>query len=143
MGWAGWLLAAAGASLALYAAAVGVLVAAGRGEDARALGGFVPDCVVLVRRLAGDARVPRRHKLLLALVAGYLVLPIDLVPDFVPVAGQLDDVLVVVLALRAVLRAAGPDVVAGHWPGPERSLGLLLRAVDGRLGWRRPRAGTR
>ena len=71
-------------ALAAYALAVGMLVALGRRGDARALAGFIPDCVVLVGRLAADPRVPRRAKLLLALLAGYLALPFDLVPDFIP-----------------------------------------------------------
>jgi uncharacterized membrane protein YkvA (DUF1232 family) len=59
------------------------------------------------------------------------VLPVDLVPDFVPVAGQLDDALVVGLALRAVLRAAGSDVVADRRPGPPEGLALVRRITGG------------
>ena len=62
---------------------------AGRRSDARALATFIPDCIVLVRRLMADERVPRRRELLLAALLGHLALPIDLVPDFIPVAGQL------------------------------------------------------
>ncbi len=62
----------------------------------------------------------------LGLLAAYLASPIDLVPDFIPVAGQLDDAILVALVLRGVLRAAGEEVVRGHWRGPERSLRLLL-----------------
>src|SRR6185295_14360658 len=112
---------------ALWAAFVAVLLLAGRREDARALAGFVPDCFVLVSRLARDPRVPRRRKLLLIGLAGYLALPIDLVPDFIPVAGQLDDAIVVALVLRAVLRSAGPELLCEHWRGPQRSLDVLLR----------------
>ncbi len=61
----------------------------------RALVRFVPDCLVLFRRLAADPRVPRRRKLLLAALAGYLVFPLDLIPDFLPVIGQLDDAFVI------------------------------------------------
>jgi uncharacterized membrane protein YkvA (DUF1232 family) len=80
-----------------------------------------------VRRLVGDPRVRRRHKLLLGALVGYLALPVDVVPDFIPVVGHLDDALVVVLALRAVLRGSGSELVREHWPGPERSLALVLR----------------
>ena len=104
----------------------------GRRQDARAVAGFVPDCVVLFRGLLADERVPRRSKLLLGVCVGYLALPIDLVPDFIPVAGQLDDAIVVVLALRTVLRAGGPQLLAEHWPGPLSSLNVLTRAVLGR-----------
>jgi uncharacterized membrane protein YkvA (DUF1232 family) len=114
------------AALALYAAFVLALVAAGRRTDARALAGFVPDCAVLCRRLLADPRVPRASKLALAALVAYLLSPIDLVPDFIPVAGQLDDAILLGLVLRAIVRRAGPDVVAEHWPGPEGSLRVVL-----------------
>ena len=123
--WA-WLLSALGATLALYAACVGGLVATGRRSDARALATFIPDCIVLVARLARDPRVPRRRKLLLLAVVAYLSLPFDLVPDFIPVAGQLDDALVVALALRHFVKAGGESLIRELWPGPERSLALIL-----------------
>ena len=128
------LLLVAAIVLAVYAAFVGVLVLTGRRSAARALAGLVPDCVVLFRRLLGDPRVPRRRKALLWLLLGYLVMPIDLVPDFIPVAGQLDDAIVVVLVLRAVLRSGGPELVREHWPGPDESLRLVLRAAWGSTG---------
>jgi uncharacterized membrane protein YkvA (DUF1232 family) len=93
---------------------------------------FIPDCIGLVRRLLGDPRVPRRHKLLLGAVVGYLALPFDLVPDFIPVVGHVDDVLVVVLALRVVLGGSGSDLVREHWRGPERSLAMVLRFAGAR-----------
>ena len=123
----GELLVAAAVALALYAALVVALVLAGRRTDARALAGFVPDCVVLVRRLLADPHVPRGRKLLLVALLAYLALPFDLVPDVIPVAGQLDDAIAVALVLRVVLRGAGAHVVREHWPGPERSLRAVLR----------------
>jgi uncharacterized membrane protein YkvA (DUF1232 family) len=127
-----WSLAllVAVALLAVYAAFVVVLVVLGRREDARALARFIPDCVVLVRRLLGDPAVPRSSKLLLGGLVAYLASPIDLVPDFVPVAGQLDDALVVALVLRVVLRRTGAEKLREHWPGPERSLAVLLRLAS-------------
>jgi uncharacterized membrane protein YkvA (DUF1232 family) len=122
-----WLLIAVGATLLLYASFVAALFLVGRREDARTWAGFVPDCVVLFKRLLGDPRVPRRRKLLLAVLVGYLALPFDLVPDFIPVAGQLDDALAVALVLRAVLRGSGPALVREHWPGPPASLAVMLR----------------
>jgi len=122
-----WVAIGLGACLLLWALAVAALVAAGRGADARALARFVPDCVVLFRRLLADERIPRRRKLALVALLGYLASPIDLVPDFIPVAGQLDDVLAVVLVLRFVLRSADDDLLAEHWPGPPRALALLRR----------------
>ncbi|HWT94680.1 MAG TPA: DUF1232 domain-containing protein [Solirubrobacteraceae bacterium] len=124
--WA-WAAIAAGVTLAVWAAFVLALLIAGRGPEAKALARLIPDCVVLLRRLMAEPQVPRRHKLLLGAVVAYLALPIDLVPDMIPVAGQLDDAIVVALALRAVLRAAGPGLVTQHWPGPPESRDLILR----------------
>lgn len=93
----------------------------------RALARFVPDCLVLFERLLRDRRVPRTRKLMLAGVVAYLAFPLDLVPDFIPVLGQLDDALVVALALRALARGAGVGLLAEHWPGPEASLRAVLR----------------
>jgi uncharacterized membrane protein YkvA (DUF1232 family) len=124
-----WALVAAGAVVALYVLAVTALVVLGRRVDARALAGFVPDCIVLVRRLLRDPRVPRGRKVLLGLLVGYLALPVDLVPDFIPVAGQLDDAIVVAVVLRGIVRSGGADLLGEHWPGPERSL-TLVRALS-------------
>jgi uncharacterized membrane protein YkvA (DUF1232 family) len=121
------LLIVAACILIAYAAFIVALIVAGRRRDARDVARFIPDCLVLVRRLLGDPRVPRRHKLLLGALIGYLACPIDLVPDFIPVAGQIDDLLVVVLALRVVFRASGGELLREHWPGPERSGALVLR----------------
>ncbi|MCA1697899.1 MAG: DUF1232 domain-containing protein [Actinobacteria bacterium] len=85
--------------------------------------------MVLFRRLLGDDRTPRNTKLLLVGLVAYLLMPLDVVPDFIPVVGQLDDAIVVSLVLRRLLRATGPDVVGEHWPGPPATLGVLLRAA--------------
>jgi uncharacterized membrane protein YkvA (DUF1232 family) len=103
------------------------LLALGRRDDARELARFIPDCAVLFKRLLGDERVPRRAKVALVLLIPYLALPFDLVPDFIPVAGQLDDAIVAALVLRAVLRSGGPELLREHWRGPQRSLDVLLR----------------
>jgi uncharacterized membrane protein YkvA (DUF1232 family) len=119
-------------ALCLYAALVLALIAAGRRAEARALAGFVPDCVVLFRGLLGDPRVPRGRKLLLGCLVVYLASPLDLVPDFVPGLGQLDDAVLTALGLRYVLRGAGQQLLREHWPGPDRSLVLLERLAFGR-----------
>jgi uncharacterized membrane protein YkvA (DUF1232 family) len=124
-----WLWLGAAVTIALYVVFVVTLMLAGRQEAARALAGFIPDCIVLVRRLLGDPGVPRRCKVVLGALVGYLALPFDLVPDFIPVAGQLDDAIIVALALRAILRADGPGLLREHWPGPESSLALVLRVA--------------
>jgi uncharacterized membrane protein YkvA (DUF1232 family) len=121
-----WLWTAAGL-LALYGALVLALVLAGRRGEARAVAGFVPDCAVLVKRLVADPSVSRRHKAALLLLAGYLAMPFDLVPDFIPVAGQLDDAILVAIVLRSLVRSGGGDLVKAHWPGPESSLAVVLR----------------
>jgi uncharacterized membrane protein YkvA (DUF1232 family) len=116
-----------GVLAAVYGAFVLVLVLAGRRGDAHALATFIPDCIVLVTRLAHDARVPRRRKLLLLGLVGYLALLFDLVPDFIPIAGQLDDALIVALVLRSLVRSGGSGLIRELWPGPERSLALIIR----------------
>lgn len=127
-----WLLLGLLGTLLLYAVAVLLLIALGRRSDARALAGFIPDCAVLVGRLLADPRVPRRRKALLWLLAGYLALPFDLIPDFIPVAGQLDDAIAVALVLRTVLRSGGPGLLSEHWPGPAASLEVVRRLSFGR-----------
>jgi len=124
-----WLGVAALAAITVYGAFCLALLATGRRREARAWVGLVPDCAVLCARLVRDGRVPRRHKMVLAALVGYLALPIDLVPDFVPVVGALDDAIIVAVVLRALLRGADPDLVREHWPGPEPSLDLVLRLV--------------
>jgi uncharacterized membrane protein YkvA (DUF1232 family) len=127
------IVVAALATASVYALFVAVLVLAGRGEGARAAAAFVPDCVVLFRGLLSDPRVPRRKKLVLAALIPYLLMPFDLVPDFIPVAGYLDDAVIVAFALRYVLRGSGPDLIAAHWPGGPAPLKLVLRfAAHGR-----------
>ena len=99
----------------------------GIAADARRVARIVPDCAVLMARLAREPRIARRDRAMLWLAGGYLALPFDLVPDFIPVAGQLDDAIVVCLALRHVLRGAGRPLLAEHWPGPPESLALVER----------------
>jgi uncharacterized membrane protein YkvA (DUF1232 family) len=132
------LLVGIGVALVLYALAVAALVVAGRRSDAAALARVVPDCVVLVRRLLADPRTPWPRRIVFALLLLYLLSPIDLVPDFVPVAGQLDDAILLALALRHLVRAAGPEAVQAHWPGPQRSLEVVLRLAQAQRpgGWR-------
>lgn len=88
---------------------------------------FVPELAILFARLARDPRVPWRRRLELLALAGYLASPIDVIPDFIPVVGQLDDAVLVALALRGVVRGAGPEVIGEHWPGTSRGLRRVLR----------------
>jgi uncharacterized membrane protein YkvA (DUF1232 family) len=116
-------------ALGCYLVGIAALIAAGRREDARALAGFIPDCAVLVSRLARDRRISRPRRAVLLGVLAYLAVPIDLVPDFLPVAGQLDDAVLLGLALRVVVRGGGSELVREAWPGPEASLTIVLRAA--------------
>jgi uncharacterized membrane protein YkvA (DUF1232 family) len=126
-----WLLIALGVMLVAYAALLVGLLLAGRRGDARALATFIPDCLVLFRGLLRDPGVPTSRKLLLGASLVYLAMPIDLVPDFIPVAGQLDDAIVVALVVRSLVRSAGPDLLRAHWRGPDRSLDAILRLASG------------
>jgi uncharacterized membrane protein YkvA (DUF1232 family) len=95
---------------------------------------LLPDVIRLLRRLATDTDLPRGVRVRLWLLLGYLLLPFDLIPDFVPVLGFADDALVVALALRSVTRRAGADALARHWPGTPAGLRTVQRlaglAVD-------------
>ena len=133
MPWWGFALVALAVAVAVWASFVLALYITGRRAEARALAGFIPDCLLLVRGLLGDTRVARRHKVLLVALLGYVAMPFDLVPDFIPVAGQLDDVLLVGWVLRRLVRGAGPEVVRAHWHGPEPSLRLILRLAGQRV----------
>lgn len=90
---------------------------------------LLPDVVRLVRRLAGDPELPTAMRWRLGLLLAYLALPIDLVPDVIPVVGLADDAALVVWTLRAVVRAAGPELVEHHWPGSPDGLVAVLRLV--------------
>jgi uncharacterized membrane protein YkvA (DUF1232 family) len=92
----------------------------------RDLASIVPDCVTAIRRLRRDPRVPRRAKLVVALAGLWLLSPIDLRPEFLPVIGPLDDVLVVALALRYAARQVPREVLAAAWSGEPRLLERLL-----------------
>lgn len=116
--------------LVLYLVFISVLYTTGRRSAVRAISGFIPDCIVLFKNLIKDKRVPRRYKALLILLVVYLFSPIDLVPDFIPIAGQLDDAILVVIVLRVVLRRVGPDLAEQHWPGPSSSLNILLKLAS-------------
>jgi uncharacterized membrane protein YkvA (DUF1232 family) len=91
----------------------------------------LPHLTVLLYRLLRDRRVPLRRKLMASAVAAYVVSPIDLIPDFIPIAGQVDDVLVVALALDHLIRDTDEAVVREHWPGSEDALDL----IEGVIAW--------
>jgi uncharacterized membrane protein YkvA (DUF1232 family) len=88
---------------------------------------LLPDVLRLVHRLAADSDLPRGVRVRLGLLLVYLVIPIDLVPDFVPVLGYTDDAIIVIVVLRSVVRRAGLEAVRGHWPGTDDGFAVLCR----------------
>jgi uncharacterized membrane protein YkvA (DUF1232 family) len=121
------LILALAISFGVWALAVATLVLAGKRVAARELAALIPNLLRLFRGLLRDPRVPRRTKLLLLLAAAWIASPVDLVPEFIPVAGPLDDAIVAALVLRRVVRAAGPQVVAEHWRGEAATLDTILK----------------
>jgi uncharacterized membrane protein YkvA (DUF1232 family) len=94
------------------------------------LAAFLPDCVTVAKRLRRDPRVPRRAKLAVGFAALWVLSPIDLIPEFLPVIGPLDDIVVVALAMRYAGRSIPRDVILEVWPGNP----ALLTRVLGRSG---------
>jgi uncharacterized membrane protein YkvA (DUF1232 family) len=107
---------------------LGVLIAARPGrETVREALRSLPDLVGLLRRLTADRSVPASARVRLSLLMVYLAVPIDVVPDFVPVLGYADDAIVVVPVLRSVVPRAGAPVVRRNWPGAEAGLSTVTR----------------
>ena len=92
----------------------------------RDLAAFIPDCVTTVRRLRKDPRVPRRAKIAILIAGIWVASPIDLIPEFLPVIGPLDDIVVVALALRYAARRVPREVLMAAWPGEPRLLERLI-----------------
>jgi len=90
---------------------------------------MLPNIVKLIGRLLLDPRVPRRAKITLGIAAAYVVSPIDLIPDVIPVIGWADDVLLVLFAIDSLIERAGPEIVEEHWDGPGDLLSLVREAV--------------
>ncbi|MEV7573287.1 YkvA family protein [Pseudarthrobacter sp. NPDC089323] len=90
---------------------------------------LLPDLLRLIRRLAADRTVAVGVRIRLVLLLAYLLSPIDLVPDFIPVIGYADDAVIVALVLRSVIKRAGEDAVRRHWPGSPAGLDIILQAA--------------
>jgi uncharacterized membrane protein YkvA (DUF1232 family) len=126
--WLRVLLSVVGGLLVLWVLLVGWLWATRPADlTAREAVRLLPDLVRLIRRLATDRSLPRGVRIRLWLLLGYLLCPVDLVPDFVPVLGWADDVVVVAWALRAVVRRAGPTALERHWPGGDAGRRVVSR----------------
>jgi uncharacterized membrane protein YkvA (DUF1232 family) len=90
---------------------------------------MLPNLVKLLGRLLLDPRVPRRAKISLGIAAAYVVSPVDLIPEVIPVIGWADDVLIVMFAIDSLIERAGPDIVDEHWDGAGDLLGLVREVV--------------
>jgi len=133
MEWWQVLVSVAGGLLLLWLASISALAWVYRGQsekfrllDALRLG---PDIVRLTRRLVADPDVPRAVRIWLVVLLVYLLLPIDLVPDFIPVIGYADDAIVIALVLRFATRHAGAAALDRHWPGTPQGLSALRALV--------------
>ncbi|MFE4727379.1 YkvA family protein [Microbacterium sp. NPDC056736] len=128
-----WLIVALGVVagvLLLWVVLIGLLWIqqrrTGSTVDWRAMMRLVPDVIRLVKRLATDPTVPRGTRWWLLALLGYLLMPFDLVPDFIPVLGFADDAVVVAIVLRFAIRHAGIDAIRRHWPGTPDGLASVL-----------------
>lgn len=126
------LIVGIGAAAAVWLLAVLALVLAGRRTVARDLAALLPNLLALFRGLLRDPRTPRTTKIVTVLAILWIASPVDLIPEFVPVVGPLDDAIVAALVLRRLLRTAGADAVREHWRGSPESLRALLRIAGGR-----------
>jgi len=129
-----WLIGL-GITLAVIVASWGLLILLARRLPPgilRDLAAFIPDCVTTVRRLRKDPRVSRRAKIAVIVAGLWVASPIDLIPEFIPVIGPLDDIVVVALALRYAGRQVPRDVLMAAWPGEPRVLQRLLGPVPAR-----------
>jgi uncharacterized membrane protein YkvA (DUF1232 family) len=131
---------ALGIAVAVWLVLVAGLLLAGPRGAAREVAEFLPNLIRLFRGLLRDPRVPRGSKLLLVIAVAWVASPIDLIPEFVPIAGPLDDAIVAALVLRRVLRTAGREALADHWRGNPQTLERLLRVAGQRA---RPHPGER
>jgi len=125
VGWLKLILIGLGAIVALWALLVmlAARLPAGLLKD---LAGFLPACVTLARRLRADPRVPWQAKAAVVLAGLWVLSPVDLLPEFLPVIGPLDDVVVVALVLRYTARRVPREVLLEAWPGEPRLLERLL-----------------
>ena len=126
--WIDALIAVAAGILVAWLVLIAVMARTGHGRPGIAeMLRLLPDMVRLLNRLARDRSLPRGVRVRLWLLLGYLALPIDIVPDFIPVIGYADDAIVVALVLRSVVRRAGFDALKTHWPGSPDGLRVVAR----------------
>lgn len=126
--WWNLLISAAAALLLTWLAlVVTLIILRPRGPLLREAVRVLPDVLRLLRRLAANPTLPRGVRVRLVLLLIYLALPIDLVPDVIPVLGYADDAILVAAVLRSVVRRAGLDAVSSHWPGTDDGFAVVVR----------------
>ena len=124
------LFLAVAITILVWGTLVGTLFLLGRRTLARELAGLLPTLIQLFRGLLRDPQVPRPIKAVILLTLVWLASPIDLVPEFVPVVGPLDDLIIAAIALRFALRRTDRSVVERHWRGTPRMLDRLIGTVS-------------
>jgi uncharacterized membrane protein YkvA (DUF1232 family) len=122
----------------VWLCAVAALSFLGKRTAAREVAMILPNLLLLFRGLLRDPRCPRRSKALLIFAAAWIASPIDLIPEFIPFLGPLDDAVMAALVLRHVLKKAGPEVIRDHWRGDPATIELLLPALGLRPDPRKP-----
>lgn len=129
MGWGMLIGVVAGVLVLWLALIVALWLVKGRHDLAALRGGLrlLPDVLRLLKRLATDPSLPRGVRIRLWALLIYLIMPIDLVPDFIPVVGYLDDAIIIAIALRSVIRRSGEEAIRRHWPGTADGLAAVLR----------------
>ena len=120
------LLVALAIAIAVWALAVAALFVFGKPRAARELIALVPNLLRLFKGLLGDPRVPRRAKIALGIGAVWIASPIDLLPEFIPILGPLDDAIVAAVILRYLVRRTGREVIHEHWNGNPETLDRVL-----------------
>jgi uncharacterized membrane protein YkvA (DUF1232 family) len=126
--WADLLLSIAAALIVAWIALIiALVIVRPRGGLLREALRLLPDVLRLIKRLAADPSLPRGVRVRLALLLAYLAIPIDLIPDFIPILGYADDAIIITAVLRSVVRRAGLDAVRAHWPGTDHGFEALAR----------------
>jgi len=117
----------AGLVLAWLALVIGLILVRPRGGLLREALRLLPDVIRLIRRLAADKTLSHGVRIRLVLLLAYLAIPIDLIPDFVPILGYADDAIIVTAVLRSVVRRSGLDAIRAHWPGTDDGFAAVVR----------------
>ncbi|HEY2270031.1 MAG TPA: DUF1232 domain-containing protein [Streptosporangiaceae bacterium] len=121
------LISVAATLLTAWLLVIGLIVLRSKGVPLAEGLRLLPDVLRLLRRLAADRTLPWAIRARAWIALAWLVSPLDLIPEFIPVIGPADDVIVVTILLRSMIRRAGPETVQRHWPGTPDGLAVLAR----------------